>query len=265
MTENSERAAKVRISDKRRRFEEPAESTGAPTTEGTPDETEARADHPSGNAQAETEARADHPSGSAQAETEARADHPSGSAQAETEARADHPSVSAQAETEARADHPSGSQPSRLGEHDYLDDLRRLQAEFDNYRKRMMREQTEIASRAGARVLERLLPVLDNFERALSHTEDDGMMLVHKELISVLESEGLRAIESLGAPFDPNLHEAVESHEEEGVSEPTVVKVYRTGYEFKGKVLRAAMVVVARPVEPKKDNTEDKTADSEGS
>jgi molecular chaperone GrpE len=235
MTENSERAAKVRISDKRRLFEETAESTGAPTTEGAPDETEARADHPSGSAQAETEARADHPSGSAQAETE------------------------------ARADHPSGSQPSRGGEHDYLDDLRRLQAEFDNYRKRMMREQTEIASRAGARIVERLLPVLDNFERALAHTEDDGMVLVHKELISVLETEGLRAIESLGAPFDPNLHEAVESHEEEAISEPTVVKVYRTGYEFKGKVLRAAMVVVARPVEPKADNTEDKTADSEGS
>jgi molecular chaperone GrpE len=86
------------------------------------------------------------------------------------------------------------------------------------------------------------------------------MVLVYKELMSVLESEGLRTVESLGAPFDPNLHEAVESHDEEGITEPTVVKVYRTGYEFKGKVLRAAMVVVARPLE---SGTQD-SADSEG-
>ena len=218
MTENHHRPSKVRISDKRRLNEE----AGAPASE-------------------ESEARADHPSGSAQ--TEARADHPSGSAQ-----------------TEARADHPAGSQAPEPGEHNYLDDLKRMQAEFDNYRKRMMREQTEIAGRAGARVVERLLPVLDNFERALTHTEDDGMVLVHKELVSVLASEGLHAIESLGAPFDPNLHEAVESHDQEGVAEPTVVKVYRTGYEFKGKVLRAAMVVVARPVE----STPEITPDSEG-
>jgi molecular chaperone GrpE len=216
MTENHPRPSKVRISDKRRRYEEAA-------SESAPDEIEARADHPSGSAEAE--------------------------------ARADHPSNSATAEASPEQETPE-SRP-----HSYLDDLKRLQAEFDNYRKRMMREQTEIASRAGARLVERLLPVLDNFERALAHTEDDGMVLVQKELMSVLESEGLRAIEALGAPFDPNLHEAVESHEEEGVTEPTVVKVYRTGYELKGKVLRAAMVVVARPAE----TPTDPTPDSEGS
>jgi molecular chaperone GrpE len=185
-------------------------------------------------------------------EVEARADHPSGSSEAE--ARADHPSNSANAET-------SPEELAPEAEHDYLDDLKRLQAEFDNYRKRMMREQTEIASRAGARLVERLLPVLDNFERAIGHSEDDGMKLVHKELISVLESEGLSGIEALGAPFDPNLHEAVESYDEEGIIEPTVVKVHRTGYEFKGKVLRAAMVAVARPAE----SAPESTADSEGS
>jgi molecular chaperone GrpE len=153
-------------------------------------------------------------------------------------------------EAGARAEHPSGTQvPPPEPEHDYLDDLRRLQAEFDNYRKRMMREQTEVAGRAGARVIERLLPVLDNFERALAHSEDEGMILVHKDLLGVLGSEGLRAIEALDQPFDPNRHEAVESHESEDVSEPTVVDVYRTGYELNGKVIRAAMVVVARPPE----------------
>jgi molecular chaperone GrpE len=152
-------------------------------------------------------------------------------------------------ETNARAEHPSGTQVV-APEHDYLDDLRRLQAEFDNYRKRMMREQTEIASRAGARVIERLLPVLDNFERALVHSTDEGMVLVHKDLIAVLGAEGLSAIDAQDRPFDPTRHEAVESHESEDFAEPTVVQVYRTGYELNGKVIRPAMVVVARPLEP---------------
>jgi molecular chaperone GrpE len=133
---------------------------------------------------------------------------------------------------------------------DYLDDLKRLQAEFDNYRKRMMREQTEIASRASARLVERLLVVLDSFDRALAHgSTGDGLELVRKELMSVLAAEGLEAIDAFGKPFDPNLHEAVESHEQDDVSEPTCTEVYRTGYLLKGKVLRPSMVVVARPPE----------------
>jgi molecular chaperone GrpE len=130
----------------------------------------------------------------------------------------------------------------------YLDDLKRLQAEFDNYRRRMMREQTEIAGRANARLIERLLVVLDNFDRALAHTPDDsGLQLLHKELMDVLTGEGLEPIEAAGRPFDPNLHEAVESHEQADVSEPTSTQVYRTGYKLKDKVLRPSMVVVARP------------------
>jgi molecular chaperone GrpE len=134
--------------------------------------------------------------------------------------------------------------------HDYLEDLKRLQAEFDNYRKRMMREQTEIASRASMRLVERLLVVLDNFDRALAHDLDDnGLELVYKELMAVVAGEGLEAIDALGKPFDPHLHEAVEAHEQEDVSEPTCTEVYRTGYLLKGKVLRPSMVVVARPRE----------------
>jgi molecular chaperone GrpE len=133
---------------------------------------------------------------------------------------------------------------------DYLEDLKRLQAEFDNYRKRMMREQTEIASRASMRLVERLLVVLDNFDRALAHDLDDnGLELVYKELMAVVAAEGLEAIDALGKAFDPHLHEAVEAHEQEDVSEPTCTEVYRTGYLLKGKVLRPSMVVVARPPE----------------
>ena len=142
------------------------------------------------------------------------------------------------------------SAPAPEVAHNYLDDLRRLQAEFDNYRKRMMREQTEIASRASARLIERLLVVLDNFDRALAHADNSGLELIHKELMTALSGEGLEPIDALDKPFDPRLHEAVESHEQEGVTEPVCEDVYRTGYLLKGKVLRPSMVVVARPPEP---------------
>ena len=160
---------------------------------------------------------------------------------------------------EARPEPPVESEPSTADKQDYLDDLRRLQAEFDNYRKRMMREQTTVAGRAGARLVERLLPVLDSFDRALVHSKDgDGVELLRKELVGVLEAEGLEVIPADGHPFNPHLHEAVESHEDPGVSEPVVTDVYRTGYKLAGQVLRPAMVVVARPLdEPESSHDED--------
>ena len=92
---------------------------------------------------------------------------------------------------------------------DYLDDLRRLQAEFENYRKRMMREQSLLADRASARVIERILPILDNFEAAIAHGEGGaGVEMVYKELRRVLEEEGLKEIEAQDEPFDPRIHEA---------------------------------------------------------
>jgi molecular chaperone GrpE len=135
-------------------------------------------------------------------------------------------------------------------ERDYLDDLRRVQAEFDNYRKRMMKQQAELAERATVRLVERLLPVLDNFERAISHGEGgDGVALVFKELKGALEAEGVEEIPSEGVPFDPRVHEAVESHEDEDVEEPISQSVYRRGYRMKDHIIRPAMVVVARPLD----------------
>ncbi|MDQ3877739.1 MAG: nucleotide exchange factor GrpE [Actinomycetota bacterium] len=149
-------------------------------------------------------------------------------------------------------------------QHDYLADLQRLQAEFDNYRKRMMKEQAAAAARAGARIVESLLPVLDNFERAISHGEGGaGVELVFKELRSVLERDGLQEIAAEGAAFDPQIHEAVESHDDPDVDQPVVRTVYRRGYRFKDQLLRPAMVVVARPADPADDsgagNTDDTT------
>jgi molecular chaperone GrpE len=145
-------------------------------------------------------------------------------------------------------------------QHDYLEDLKRLQAEFDNFRKRMIREQTDIAARAGARLVERLLPVLDSLERALEHSgESEGVALVRKELLNALRAEGLEEVDALNHRFDPHLHEAVESHEDPDVSEATVITVYRTGYRLGGRVLRPAMVGVARPAENTEQDSREQT------
>jgi molecular chaperone GrpE len=136
----------------------------------------------------------------------------------------------------------------------YLDDLRRLQAEFDNYRKRTMREQTARIASASQALVTKLLPVLDNFELAVSHAEQSrdfarmlkGVEMVFGELREVLSNEGLVSIEAEGKPFDPERHEAVVAVEQEGAEPGTVVDVIRKGYEFNGRVLRPAMVKVAR-------------------
>ena len=136
-------------------------------------------------------------------------------------------------------------------EPEYLADLQRLQAEFSNYRKRMMRETAEASARGAERLVAQLLPVLDNFERAIAHGEGgEGVELVFKELNAVLETAGLEEVPGEGAPFDPQVHEAVESREDQSVTEEVVRAVHRRGYTMNGKLLRAAMVGVARPVVP---------------
>jgi molecular chaperone GrpE len=131
---------------------------------------------------------------------------------------------------------------------DYLGDLQRVQAEFSNYRKRMMRETAEASARGAERIVAQLLPVLDNFERAIAHGEGgEGVELVFKELKAVLESTGLAEVPGEGTPFDPQIHEAVESREDETVTEELVRAVHRRGYTMNGKLLRAAMVGVSHP------------------
>lgn len=148
--------------------------------------------------------------------------------------------------------------------HDYLDDLRRLQAEFDNYRKRMMREQTALTARATERLVERLLPVLDNFERALAHgAAVEGVELVFRQLADVLAQEGLEEIPAEGVSFDPSVHEAVEVTEQDDVVEATSTSVLRRGYRIGGRLLRPAMVTVARP--PETPNAPDGEGDAERS
>jgi molecular chaperone GrpE len=133
-----------------------------------------------------------------------------------------------------------------------LDTTRRLQADFENYRKRVLREQTALVERATEALLEQLLPVLDSFELAVHNLEagdvDEkvrkGIELAFAELVGVLERAGLERIDAQGAAFDPNEHEAV--MQDEGDGEPHVGGVLRTGWRLSGRVLRPAMVKVTR-------------------
>jgi len=125
----------------------------------------------------------------------------------------------------------------------------RVQADFENYKKRVERDQAQNAERGVAALVEMLLPVLDNFELAwLSlDTADDkvrkGVELVYADFVAALERVGLERIETDGAPFDPEVHEAV--MHDAGDGGPTVVETMRSGYRLKGRVLRPAMVRVA--------------------
>jgi molecular chaperone GrpE len=116
----------------------------------------------------------------------------------------------------------------------------RIQADFENYKKRMLRQQTEHLERAAEALVDKLLPVLDTFELALAHGE--GLEKVHHALLDVLTKEGLQRIDPVGQAFDPTEHDAV-AHEE-GDGETSVAEVMRAGYRWKGKVLRPAMVKV---------------------
>ena len=135
----------------------------------------------------------------------------------------------------------------------YLDHLRRLQAEFDNYRKRVVKEQTDLAELGALPVARRLLEVLDDFELALMSADDThdfgrfvkGVELVYAKLVDALKAEGLERIHAEGAPFDPERHEAL-MQTGEGEGEPMVADVLRPGYTLKGRVLRPAGVRVER-------------------
>ncbi len=132
--------------------------------------------------------------------------------------------------------------------------LRKL-AEFDNFRKRTEREREEFQRTAGEKVVRELVPVLDNFERALTHAgESDsesfrqGVDMIARQLWEVLERQGLEVVDPTGKPFEPEFHEAVQRVEDAGHEPGTVVWVLAKGYLFGGRLLRPAMVGVA--VEP---------------
>jgi molecular chaperone GrpE len=127
---------------------------------------------------------------------------------------------------------------------DYLDTLRRNQADFENYRKRAAKQVADDATRAVESLVDKLLPVLDACEAAAQHGSDE-VGPVHAALLGTLEKEGLERIDPVGESFDPNRHEAV-MHEPaaEGDTTTMVAAVMRAGYAWKGRVVRPAMVKV---------------------
>ncbi|MBA3655249.1 MAG: nucleotide exchange factor GrpE [Actinobacteria bacterium] len=121
----------------------------------------------------------------------------------------------------------------------YLDDLRRLQAEFENFRKRALKQQTDLTERAAETLVRELLPVLDVADLAQVHGADDQ---VGAALGEALRKEGLERLDPVGNPFDPSEHDAV--MHEQGDGEPEVIEVMRAGYRWRGRLLRPAMVKV---------------------
>lgn len=128
----------------------------------------------------------------------------------------------------------------------------RAQADFENFQRRMKQEQQTYMKYRSQSVIEDLLPVLDNFERALSVETDNeqadslkkGIQMVYDQLLQALQKEGLELIESVGQPFDPNVHQAVMQAQEEGVDSNIVVEELQKGYKLKERVVRPSMVKV---------------------
>jgi molecular chaperone GrpE len=150
----------------------------------------------------------------------------------------------------------SGSTPSETdklkAERDaLLDRLARLQAEFDNARKRAVREQQDFREFAAADAIKNFLPILDSFERALKAGGDatdfrEGVELIYRQFQDALQKAGVQPIVALGQPFDPRIHEAIEMVDTTEVADHHVLEELQRGYKYKDRLLRPAMVRVAR-------------------
>src|SRR5262245_18109392 len=158
--------------------------------------------------------------------------------------------------------HQADAQPADAQAADALDELRRekeaLQdrllrtaAEFDNYRKRVDRERRDLADYAAADVVGEMLPIVDNLERALTAAPEPdplrkGVELIHKQMMDVLRKRGVKPIEALGADFDPNFHQAVIHEPSSEHREGEVIEELQRGYLLGDRLLRPAMVKVAK-------------------
>jgi len=128
--------------------------------------------------------------------------------------------------------------------------LLRRQAEFDNYRKRTEKERSEFVQYAGMELVKELLPILDDFDRAMKVEGGNpeyvkGVQMIHSRMSDTLKKQGLEPIETAGKNFDPHLHQAVERVETKDAAEGAILGEFQRGYNFKGKLLRPSMVKVA--------------------
>jgi molecular chaperone GrpE len=181
-----------------------------------------------------------------------------------TAAAPPHPRAAGTGETSfGDAEAPAAAEHAEQVEHDledlvarakqrdeYLALAQRTQADFENFRKRMARENAAAQDRGMAKVTKELLPALDHLAHALKAAEghDDvvkGFAMVSDEIVTALERAGIQAFSPLGEPFDPNEHEAMTTQPSEDAESGTVIEVYQQGYRLNGQILRPARVVVA--------------------
>lgn len=178
--------------------------------------------------------------------------------------------VSGEVEGEAQAGASEGKEKKRglFGDDDEADEAlskkdeqiaelqdqqKRLMAEFDNFRKRTEKEKSSMYEIGAKSILEKILPIVDNFERGLASISEEekqsgfanGMDLVYKQLLKMLEDVGVKPIEAVGQPFDPNFHNAVMHVEDENLGENIVAQEFQKGYMYRDSVLRHSMVQVA--------------------
>ena len=131
------------------------------------------------------------------------------------------------------------------------DQLLRTMAEFDNYRKRTTREKEQTFERGEKYVVEVMLPVIDNFERALGSCKDPedsfvkGVQMIHDQMLGVLEKLGVTQLDDVGKTFDPHFHDAMQHVDDEAYGESEIVQVFRKGYQMNDTVIRPSLVKVA--------------------
>ena len=130
------------------------------------------------------------------------------------------------------------------------DRLKRSMAEFDNFRKRTEKEKASMYVIGARDIVEKILPIVDSFERGLAQAPEedafaDGMKMIYKQLMTALDEMGVKAIETVGKEFDPNLHNAVMHVEDENAGENIIVEEFQKGYTYKDFVVRHSMVKVA--------------------
>ena len=133
---------------------------------------------------------------------------------------------------------------------DLTDRLKRSMAEFDNYRKRTEKEKSSMYIIGAKDIVEKMLPIVDNFERGLAQAPEkdpfaDGMKMIYKQMMTAFDEMGVKAIEAVGKEFDPNLHNAVMHVEDESLGENVVAEELQKGYLYRGNVVRHSMVKVA--------------------
>jgi molecular chaperone GrpE len=194
--------------------------------------------------------------GACAAEPETGAEETAAEPESEAEAAAKAAAAAAAAEEAAEKKEDGKKEkkdPKDQQIEDLKDQVRRNLAEFDNYRKRTDREKAAMFDMGAKNVLEKLLPVIDNFERGLDNVPDDpeakafadGMEMIYRQLLKNLEGAGVTPMDCLGKPFDPNYHNAVMHVEDETAGENTIVEVFQKGYMYRDTVLRFSMVKVA--------------------